>query len=246
MKIKSTILNILLILILGGIGGVLMDRSLIPYLGAHIPFLKESQPHTTIINKTEKEIIQENTALQDSIEKVINSVISVECQTKKEVFHQGTGIILTGDGLILTNYDLTPSYCSCFVRVKGEKIPADLIRINATSHLALIKIEQSNLPTVSLGKFNELRLGERVFLIGIDFSQEVLNHKNLPELAKFVNQAIIKNINKKEIKLNITEIPFGMGSPLFNIKGELIGSNLIDINGNIKVVPINIVKEFIR
>ena len=105
------------------------------------------------------------------------------------------------------------------------------------TNLALIKLEEENLQTCSFANLDELKLGEKVFLIGIIFEEE------LP--LNIVNEGIVKSFNENYIKTNIFENYLLAGSPLFNIKGEVLGLNTIDSEGKVIAIPITKIKQFI-
>ena len=91
MKIKSASLNLILILIVGGIGGILFDRVLLPELSEFqffhkIKFIGEDKNTTQIIQLTEQVIIRENEALEAAVQKVGPTVGWFCGKTRKEKF----------------------------------------------------------------------------------------------------------------------------------------------------------------
>jgi len=83
------------------------------------------------------------------------------------------------------------------------------------------------LPVVSLVDLENLELGERVILIGAELIGSDLN--------EFVNLGIIRNINDGTLEINLSEENIlANGSPLINIRGEVIGLNLVDSKGLLK------------
>jgi len=146
---------------------------------------------------------------------------------------EGSGIILTSDGLVLTLSDLVPADWETKVFLDGrEIIPKVLQRKN---NLALLKIEERNLPTVSFADFEKIKLGERVFLVGDIFENETQK--------KVVNEGIIKTFDQNLIQTNITEGKNLQGSSLFNIEGQLMGLNQIDKTGAVSAISIKIIRE---
>ena len=102
--------------------------------------------------------------------------------------------------------------------------------------MALVKIGEVNLPTVGFADLNKLKLGERVFLVGVVFD------KSKP--SRIVNEGIIKSFSQDFIKTNIFENYLLAGSSLFNIKGEALGINMIDSEGKVIAIQITVIKEF--
>jgi hypothetical protein len=100
------------VLIVGGIGGISMDRFAIPYLMTKYPelnqyeFLKRVNERTTIVKVTEEIKITEDKAIIDAIKKVSPSIVQilVPSDSKNEIYaYKSTGIILTSDGYIITS-----------------------------------------------------------------------------------------------------------------------------------------------
>jgi len=241
---KKKILNIILILLIGGLGGVLADKFFLPYLStvgffSKIGFIRQAGDGTTIINPTEEIIITENTALEQAIDKISPCLTVVRAYQGKQLISQGTGFIVTSDGLVITAGNLILARASQYqIYRNGRSLNAQLFKQDLEENLALFRIDESNLPVVSLVDLEDVRLGQRVILIGAELLETGLN--------KFVNLGIIRSINKDVLKINLTEEnPLANGSPLVNIKGEVIGLNLIDQKGLIKTIPAGKIKEFI-
>lgn len=105
----------LLILVLGGIGGVATERYVFPKLSSYdffskFDFIKKTNENVTVINKTEKVMVQE----EDSINKIASqaettvvNIISVPDNTSsiESASQNGTGVIVTGDGYVVTYRD---------------------------------------------------------------------------------------------------------------------------------------------
>jgi len=244
-KIKKRTLNFFLILIIGGLGGILADQFLLPYLAtiplfSKIGFIHQVSNGTTIINPTERIIITENTSIEQAISKINPCLVTVQSYQNKRITSQGTGFIVTSDGLIITAANLVPVKADKYLVFRNNhSIEAQVIKRDLENNLALLETEETNLPVVSLTDLENLQLGQRIILIG---SELVKN-----ELKQFVNLGIIRSIDTTVLKVNlIEEDELANGGPLINVKGEVIGLNLIDSKGLIKIIPVNKIKEFIE
>ena len=102
----------------------------------------------------------------------------------------------------------------------------------------MIKLTDDNLSTVSFADLEKLKLGERIFLVGITFDAD-----NNPQTM--VNEGIVKSFTTDFIKTNIFENYLLVGSPLFNVAGEALGLNIIDSEGKVITIPILEIEEFI-
>lgn len=242
---RKIIFKIFLILIVGGIGGILIDRAFFPYLAQfkffeEIKFISDGKNITQIINKTEEVIIKENEALEDAIQRVWITVGAVLQKDKKgNILNQFSAFVLTDDGLILTSGEAAQNVLGLyFLTRENKELPLEVLKQDKKLNLAIFKASNYNFSTVSLGEFEKIKLGQQVFLVGA--KSELGFFKN------FVNAGLIKSIDDNGIALSFFEEKFASGAPIFNIKGEMIGINLVGADGAIKVVPINKIREFIK
>lgn len=233
----KNILKIIALFAIGMIGGIFADQIFWPYLVERPLFyqyqLKESP--VSIIEKKET-IIQENTALMEAIEKVENTVMAVRSQNASGTL-EGSGLLVTSDGLMVTLAGLVPQGSSFTFFLNGKAVSFQILKRDLNKNLALVKLGESNLQTVNFANLDETKLGERVFLVG-----EVFNNK---EASKVINEGIIRKFDKDSIETNISEEDVLKGSSLFNIKGEVLGINTINPEGKVVAIPISKIKEFI-
>jgi len=230
------VLKVLAIFILGIFGGIFADQILWPYFVERPLFYQYRLEKNPIYVTERKEItIQENTALKNAIEKVEKVVIGIKTETKQGKTLEGSGLILTSDGLIVTLADLVPQGSNFSFFVEGKLVPFQILKRDLKENLALIKIEAGNLPTVSFFNFEKLKLGERVFLVGI---------VQPPNGGWVVNEGIVKSFDDEKIETNIFEKENLSGSPLFDIEGNVLGLNEIDSQGKVIAIPISKIKSF--
>lgn len=228
--------KILGIFFIGIFGGIFGSQILWPYFVERPLFLKYRLEQTPIYEFVTKEVkIQENAALQDAVGKVEKTVVGVKTTTKKGKIFEGSGFILTSDGLIITLADLVPEG-SPTIFINGEEVDSQVLKKGAKDNLALLKIEERNLSTVGFGSMEKMKLGQRVFLVGVIFTKEVIQKK--------VNEGIVKYFDQNALETNIKEDDILEGSTLFDIEGNIIGLNLIDEEGEIISIPISTIKSF--
>ena len=234
----KNVLKIIGFFVVGMVGGIFADQIFWPYF-IEKPLFHQYRLEQSPVYVTEKKevIIQENTALQEAIEKVDKTVVGVKAQTKTGEVLEGSGLIVTSDGLLVTLAELVPQGSEFAFFVDGEAVSYQILKRDATENLALVKLGEAKLPTVVFADFNKLKLGERVFLVGIVFDEKVS--------SQVINEGVVKKIDKNLIKTNIAETDNIKGSPLFNIAGEVIGLNTINSEGKIIAIPIPKIKEFI-
>lgn len=217
------------------VGGIFADQIFWPYFVERPLFYQYRLEKAPVYVTEKKEIfIQENTVLTEAIEKVEKSVVGIRSKSKTGKILEGSGLILTSDGLVLTLADLVPQNYEIKIFLGGKEfVPKILQRKN---DLALLKIEEKNLKTISFADFEKVKLGERVFLIG---------ETQPPNGGWVVNEGIIKTFDENLIQTNISEAKNLQGSSLFNIEGQLVGLNTIDKEGKIIAISIKEIRAFI-
>lgn len=236
------ILKVAAIFLVGMAGGIFADQIFWPYF-VERPLFYEYRLEKNPVYLTEvKEItVEENTALRTSIEKVEKTVVGVRAQIKEGQVLEGSGLVVTSDGLMVTLAELVPQGSGFSFYVEGKKVSYQVLKRDMENNLALVKLGEANLPTVSFASLKTLEIGERVFLVGTIF--ELIEGEFQP--VNLVNEGIVKSFSKDFIKTNIFENHLLAGSPLFNIKGEVLGLNTIDFEGKVITIPITVIKDFI-
>jgi len=140
----------------------------------------------------------------------------------------GTGFIITKSGYIVTNYHVIEGSDSVRVTlVDGTDYEANIVGADATTDIAVIKIEATGLTVAALGDSDALRVGETVVAIGNPLGTN---------LAGSVTSGIVSALNRvistggysqKYIQTDAAINPGNSGGPLLNIEGEVIGINTL-------------------
>ena len=234
----KNILKIIGVFILGVVGGIFADQILWPYFIERPLFYQYRLEQSPVYVTEKKEItIQENVALKNAVEKVEKVVIGVRTEVKGGKFLEGSGLIVTSDGWVVTLADLVPQGSDFSFFVDGLPVSFQILKRDAVGNLVLVKVEKSSLPTVSFADFEKIKLGQRVFLVGAIFDGRKVN--------KTVNEGIVKSFNSNLIETNIYESVVLAGSPLFDIDGRCLGLNQITAAGKVTTIPITQIKAFI-
>ena len=234
----KNILKIIAFFIIGMIGGIFADQIFWPYFVERPLFYQYRLEQSPVYVTERKEvIIQENVAIIEAIEKVEKTIVGVRTETVSQEVLEGSGLIVTSDGLMVTLASLVPKGSDFLFYIEGEPSSYQILKRDLETDLALVKIGEGNLPTVSFANLDKIKLGERVFLVGVIFEDE--------EPLRMVNEGIVKSFDEDFITTNIFEEDTLKGSPLFNIEGEALGINIVDSGGGIITIPISKVKTFI-
>jgi S1-C subfamily serine protease len=171
-KIKISFF-ILSVLVLGALGGIVGNRYLFPYLSttklfSKYDFLKKTTEEVTFINKTEQVFVKEETSIGKISNQVASSVVNILSSTPKPAsFKNGTGLIVTGDGLVMTYAEaILPNAKYKVVTQDGGVFEAEFLGTDSYSNLSFLKINATNLPSIALGNSDDSNPGEKVIAIG--------------------------------------------------------------------------------
>ena len=161
----------------------------------------------------------------------------------------GTGVLVTGDGLILTNNHVIAGADRILVTLWDKRVfEATVVGTDPTTDIALILVDQGGLPAARLGDSDRARVGEWVLAIGnpgfydantLDFTvtSGILSAKGRPldiirqELASQDDPSAayaIEDFLQTDAAIN----PGNSGGPLVDLRGEVIGINTAIASGN--------------
>ncbi|MBU2540229.1 serine protease [Patescibacteria group bacterium] len=239
LKTKKVVFIVCFVFVAGAIGGFLSQIFVFPYIlqnsyFAQFQFIRNFKEGKIVVNTKEQIFIQENVALQNSIEKIEKAVVGIKTKTDTGTI-TGTGLIVASDGLVITLADLVPAGGIVSVFSEGKETKPQILKRDLKNNLALLKISELKLTTCGFCDSEGVKLGERVFLLGI-----------LPsDFSEIVNEGIVKFFNEDIIKTNIFESSSLRGSPLFNIDGNLVGLCRVDSFGKVIAIPIQKIKDFV-
>ncbi|MBI2450104.1 MAG: trypsin-like peptidase domain-containing protein [Candidatus Nealsonbacteria bacterium] len=223
----------LAIFIIGTVGGIFADQILWPYFVERPLFLKYRLEQTPVYVTERREItnyIQENVALREAAEKVARTVVGVKNS-------KGSGLMVTNDGFFVTLAELVPQGSDFAFYVDAKWPNYEILKRDFRNNLALIKVDGGGFATAGFADLEKIKIGERVFLLGFEFSSST------PKLA--VNEGIIKTFDKDIIQTNILDTSAVNGSPLFNIEGNVVGLSVIGETGRVWAVPVTKIRQFI-
>lgn len=136
---------------------------------------------------------------------------------------QGSGFIISPDGLILTNHHVVDGADEIKVHLTDDReFNAKVIGSDAKTDVAVIKIDGKDLPCVKLGNSKDVKVGEWVAAIGAPFGLE-------NTVTSGIVSAKSRNLPSDQfvpfIQTDAAVNPGNSGGPLFNMKGEVIGIN---------------------
>lgn len=144
----------------------------------------------------------------------------------------GTGIIISADGYILTNYHVIAGCDTCYVWVTDEynvddEYPAYLVGGNMDQDLAVLKIMAFDLPVAELGVSDDLDVGDPVYAIGNPLGLE-LRGTFTDGIVSAVNRDVdVDGVTMTLIQTNAELNSGNSGGPLINQYGQVVGINTI-------------------
>jgi Do/DeqQ family serine protease len=160
----------------------------------------------------------------------------------------GSGFIVSKDGYIITNQHVIDGASKIQVRIKGsnQPIPAEVAGADYDLDLAVLKIKtDKDLPTLSLGNSEAIKVGHWVIAIGSPYGLEdtvtvgVISAKERPIN---IEDRHYKHLLQTDASIN----PGNSGGPLFNLNGEVVGINTA-VNAQAQgigfAIPTSTVKE---
>lgn len=135
----------------------------------------------------------------------------------------GSGFIISSDGYILTNAHVVNSADEITVKLNDKReFRAEVIGADRKTDIALLKIEARNLPQVTQGDPNQLRVGEWVVAIGSPFGFE---SSVTAGIVSAKGRSLAQEDYVPFIQTDVAINPGNSGGPLFNMKGEVVGIN---------------------
>jgi serine protease Do len=176
--------------------------------------------------------------------------------TEKKEIGGGSGFFVSSDGLIVTNkhvVDQKNAEYTVFTN-DGKKHIAKVIARDPVLDIALIKIEGSGFPYLSLGNSDTLEVGQSVIAIGNALGEfrNTVSVGVISGLARSItagnnsgNAEVLDHVIQTDAAIN----PGNSGGPLLNLQGEVIGVNVAIVQGSQNIgfaLPVNSVKGAIE
>lgn len=137
----------------------------------------------------------------------------------------GSGVILSEDGYIVTNNHVVENADELMVKLNDNReFKARIIGTDKSTDLALIKVEASGLPAITVGNSEQLKLGEWVLAIGNPFSLTSTVTAGIVS-AKARSLGASPGSIESFIQTDAAINPGNSGGALVNASGQLVGIN---------------------
>ncbi|MEF2845366.1 MAG: trypsin-like peptidase domain-containing protein [Eggerthellaceae bacterium] len=144
----------------------------------------------------------------------------------------GSGIIISSDGYILTNYHVVEGADQLKVTAQGGEYQAKVVGTDPTSDLAVVKIDAQNLTAIEIGSSSDLTVGEWVMAAGSPFGLEqsvstgivsATSRSTTQQISQDGTTAAYTNMIQTDAAIN----PGNSGGALVDSDGKLIGVNTL-------------------
>ena len=135
----------------------------------------------------------------------------------------GSGFIISADGYIMTNAHVVDSADKITVRLTDKReFRAKVIGADKRTDVALLKIEATGLPKITVGDPNKLKVGEWVVAIGSPFG---FDSSVTAGIVSAKGRSLPQDNFVPFIQTDVAINPGNSGGPLFNMNGEVVGIN---------------------
>ena len=235
---------------LGGVAGIVADRALLPKIAAD-SFLsrwgifQKAAENTVIINKTEQVTIREDDSVETIALSASPSVVNIlsvrksggaeiakvgEGAPKNSGMLQGSGVLVTNDGLIATFHTALLEGASYTVFLyNGTSYPATLVATDFLTGLSYLSIAASNLPSISFADSGGIRAGKKLILIA-NTAEEYRNRYstgllgNTDKTFNIAGGAIASSERWEGVyAVDAATLAPYLGGPAIDYQGDLVG-----------------------
>ena len=228
--------------LLGGVGGGTLVAGLLNSNGSDAEDTSESTPvmnttdttqdtSTTLSTVVHTNTGDKNLTPTEVYNQNVNAVVGISTEaTTTNVFGQvssaicsGSGFIITSDGYVVTNNHVVEDADKVTVSMyDGSTYDAKIVGTEPSNDVALLKIEGSNFPTVSIGSSDDVSVGDQVVAIG-----NPLGELTFTLTVGYVS-ALDREINTDGNPINMLQTDVSInsgnsGGPLFDMNGNVIG-----------------------
>lgn len=259
---------IILVFLIGIFSSIIFEGYLLPKISASptlskYGIFKKFSENITIINKTEQVVVSEENSVNKIASQASASIVNIisisNNKSKSGVSFasapkNGTGIILTSDGLIATYRSVIIEKEAAYkiALFNGSVFEANLVGVDEFTNLAFLKIDTSNLSVASFANSEDFLPGKKIIAIGT--SPEKYQNRYSEGILSFVNKTF--NISGKTLSSSEklegifeTDMAFPkdyVGGMIIDYNGELAGitgSAVIDNQEKYFQIPSNVIKN---
>lgn len=152
-----------------------------------------------------------------------NTYSIISGQTELIEQSSGSGVVITTQGHVVTNYHVVEGASDVQVLWQGQYLKAEIVGVDELTDLAVLRVmEEISLPAVKMGNAQDVRVGDWAIVIGNPLGQQ---------FADTVTVGVVSALNREIdgssiVKMLQTDAAINSGNSgggMFNTRGELIG-----------------------
>lgn len=260
------IVSSLLAAVIGLTGGVI---AMVSVFGINRLFGNQKQTEITESSNNSKSNVTINvdenasSTAEAVAAKCTESVVGIRTTTSvmsffggaQEQTGDGSGVVYTADGYIITNYHVISSAVNgqnskidVFIGDSNSKsYPATVVGYNISCDLAVLKIDANGLTPIEIGDSSKLKVGQVVVTIGASGGLEFMGSVTYGIISG-LDRTVSTNSQLKLIQTDAAINPGNSGGALLDSSGKLVGINSskiasVEFEGMGFAIPVNTVKE---
>lgn len=186
-----------------------------------------------------------------------NTYSIISGQTELIEQSTGSGVVITTQGHVVTNYHVVEGASDVQVLWQGQYLKAEIVGVDELTDLAVLRVmEDVALPAVKMGNAQDVRVGDWAIVIGNPLGKQ---------FADTVTVGVVSALNREIgassiVKMLQTDAAINSGNSgggMFNTRGELIGipslkfsssgrRDIASIEGIAMAIPMDVVQPIVN
>jgi len=176
---------------------------------------------------------QEPLTAQEIYRTVNPAVVTVVSYLSEGGAGIGTGVIISEDGFVITNYHVVEGGEECDVILSsGYTYVAQLVGYDKENDIAVLKVDQTGLPVAVFGSSDLLTVGDKVYAIGNPLGMELRGTLTDGIISAINRDVDVDGVTMTLIQTNAALNSGNSGGPLINEYGQVVGINTIKMVSN--------------
>ncbi len=245
------------IMILGGIGAIAINQTLLPKLAANSvtadwSWIKQSAERTTIVNKTEEVVVRPDNAMRTAVSNVRPMVVQIVVKSVGAKSAQiGTGIILASDGIVAAQLPVVGAVAKGatfeILMTSGKSHEATLEAVDSLTGVAFLRMaDVTNLPVVTFMRGEDIFLTQAVVAISAtDAQNSRATVGRVTDIgydrALSVTQTLSSDQLAPSVRVDLTP-SVATGDVLFSSRSEFVGLAVRDDKA-VRVVAVDAIGD---
>lgn len=185
-----------------------------------------------------------------------NTYSVISGRTREVEQATGSGVVITTQGHVVTNYHVIEGASDVQVLWKGQYLQAEIVGFDELTDLAVLRVtEEVSLPAARMGDAQQVRVGDWAIVIGNPLGNQFADTVTVGVVSA-VGRELASSSFVKMIQTDAAINSGNSGGGMFNTKGELIGipslkfsssgrTDIASIEGIAMAIPMDVVKPIV-